>query len=123
MLITTHVLDKMWQYLIKARAGCCCEMCGSGSNGLHAAHIIGRVAMWTRWRLRNGLALCVSCHVDSKIKAWLMGTLAGNYLKPPAGRWRWVCRQKQKVHRGRWPDLRNEYRRLRTQKLRRKAAA
>ena len=59
-------------------------MCGSGSKGLQAAHIIGRAAMWTRWRLRNGLGLCPSCHNDSKIKAWLIAN-------HPA-RWRWVVR-------------------------------
>ena len=64
MSITIHSLDKMWEYLIKSLAGWRCEMCGSGSKGLQAAHIIGRAAMWTRWRLRNGLGLCPSCDFD-----------------------------------------------------------
>lgn len=101
-----HTCDILWQYLIKSRAGCCCEMCGAGTNGLHAAHIIGRGAYWTRWRLRNGLALCVDCHVDAKIKAWLQETAERRR------RWRWVVKQRAMVHRGRGPDLRNEYRRL-----------
>jgi len=109
MTLTIHNLDIMWQYLVKSRAGCCCEMCGDGTNGLHAAHIIGRGAMWTRWRLRNGLALCPACHVDSKIKAWLIAT--------DFRRWLWVVKERQKVHRGR-VDLNRWYRYL----LRKEAA-
>lgn len=115
MSITAHPLfyacDVLWQYIIKGRAGSCCEMCGSGSNGLHAAHIIGRGAYWTRWRLLNGLALCVSCHVDAKIKAWLIAESRWRDSKYRR-RWRWVCRQRQILHYGN-PDPKNEYRRLR----------
>ena len=116
MSLTQHPLfyacNKLWEYLIKSRAGFCCEICGSGVNGLHAAHIIGRGAYWTRWRLRNGLALCVSCHVDAKIKAWL---IAESYKKNSKyrWRWRWIVKERMIVHYGN-PDPRNEHRRLKT---------
>jgi len=112
MSITKHILDKMWQYLIKGCAGFCCEMCGSGTNGLHAAHIIGRGGLWTRWRLRNGLALCVSCHNDAKITAWLIAE-SRKWNSKYRWRWRWITKERRKVHRGHGPYLRNEYRRLR----------
>jgi len=105
LTITILMLDKLWQYIIKNRTGWRCEMCGDGKSGLHAAHIIGRGAMWTRWRLRNGLGLCPACHNDVKIKSWLQ-------VNDP-GRWRWVLRQRATIHRGRGPDLETEYRRLR----------
>lgn len=109
MSLTRHPLfkacDILWQYIIKSCAGCCCEMCGSGNKGLHAAHIIGRGAYWTRWRLRNGLALCFDCHVDAKIKAWLIAN--------DPRRWQWIVKQRGIVHYGN-PDPRNEFRRLKT---------
>lgn len=115
MSITIRSLDKTWEYLIKGLAGWRCEMCGDGTSGLHAAHIIGRGAMWTRWRLRNGLGLCPACHVDSKIRAWLIAEsykLTSKYR----WRWRWIVKERQIVHRGRGPDKKNEYRRLRRKK-------
>lgn len=107
--------NKLWEFLIKSRAGFCCEMCGSGTNGLHAAHIIGRRAYWTRWRLRNGLALCPGCHDDVKIKAWLIAESrrqGSNYR----WRWRWIVKEKMIVHQG-LPDPKNEYSRLRTKEV------
>ena len=113
MTITQYIVDKLWEYLVKGRAGWRCEICGSGSSGLHAAHIIGRGALWTRHRLRNGLGLCPICHVDSKIKAWLIAEAHKKDSKY-RWRWRWVQKQRRIIHRGRGPDLRNEYRRLRS---------
>ena len=104
-------LDHIWQYLIKVAAGWRCEICGSTNNGLHAAHIIGRGALWTRWRERNGLALCVECHVDAKIKAWL---IAENWRKGSKYRyrWNWIVAQKRKIHYSSRPEYKNEKRRL-----------
>ena len=116
MKVSAHKLyrtcNKLFEYLIKSRAGFRCEMCGSGANGLHAAHIIGRRAYWTRWRLRNGLALCIACHDDVKIKAWLI-TESRRPESKYRWRLRWIVKQRMIVHYGQ-PDLKNEYRRLKT---------
>lgn len=105
-------MNSMWQWLVKSGAGWRCEMCGSDGNGLHAAHIIGRRALWTCWQERNGLALCVKCHDDGKIKAWLM---ARNWdrTSPYRYRWRWICDQRRKINPVfRESDRLNVYRRL-----------
>jgi len=105
-------MDNIWQYLVKCAGGWRCEICGSGSAGLHAAHIIGRRALWTCWRLRNGLALCPNCHDDIKIAAFLQ---ARNWDRSSKYRyrWRWIVAQKRKVNPVfRTSDLLNEHRRL-----------
>ena len=104
MTLTIKFLDYLWRGVIKSGKDAC-EMCGATNKGFECAHIIGRGALWTRWHEKNGLLLCCGgCHNDAKIKAWLIAN-------HPA-RWRWVVKQKQIIHRGRGPDLRNEYRRL-----------
>ena len=106
-------MNLIWQFLVKSAAGWRCEMCGSATNGLHAAHIIGRRALWTCWRVRNGLALCVSCHDDVKIAVWLK-TRNWDRRSPYRYRWRWIVAQKRKINPVfRESDLRNVERRLR----------
>lgn len=82
--------NKLWEYLVKCQAGWRCEMCGSTDSGLHAAHIIGRRALWTRWLLRNGLGLCPDCHDDVKIAKWLRA-------EDPV-RWRWIVVKRRTVN-------------------------
>jgi len=72
-------------------------MCRASDKGLHAAHIIGRGAYWTRWELRNGIAVCPDCHNDAKIKAWLFDNDFQRYL--------WVTEQRAKVRHGERIDL------------------
>ena len=95
--MSIHSLDKLWQYIIKARAGFCCEICGASDKGLHAAHIIGRRGLWTRWQVKNGLAVCPDCHVDSKIKDWLKAN--------DPNRYQWIIKQRAKVRHGQRIDL------------------
>jgi len=94
MTLTIHNLDKMWQYLVKSRAGCRCEMCGDDRNGLQAHHINSRGRLWTRWDKRNGVAVCLGgCHDERKVLEWL----EANDPK----RYRWIMKQRATVHRGR----------------------
>jgi len=51
--------DKLWADYIK-RPGKCFR-CGK-TEGLQAAHIIGRAQRVTRWHPHNGLCLCHDCH-------------------------------------------------------------
>lgn len=39
-----------------------CERCGSKS-GLQCAHVISRKNLVLRWDIRNGLCLCLRCHL------------------------------------------------------------
>ena len=113
MSLTIKFLDYLWRGVIKSGKDAC-EMCGATNKGFECAHIIGRGALWTRWHEKNGLLLCCGgCHNDAKIKAWL---IAESHKKDSKYRWRWRWVQKQRriIHRGRGPDLRNEYRRLKS---------
>jgi hypothetical protein len=53
-------LDKAWAEKVKQRGSC--EYCGKREN-LQAAHIIGRTNRRLRWDERNGVCLCVRCHL------------------------------------------------------------
>jgi hypothetical protein len=55
-------LDGIWAEIIK-KPGYCLR-CGATHKKLEAAHIVGRGAYATRWRLDNGLCLCFTCHAD-----------------------------------------------------------
>jgi len=103
-----RTLDKLWEYIIKDRAGWRCEICHSEKDGLEAHHINGRGDLWTRWDKRNGIAVCrVGCHDKTKVKAWLKEN-------DPA-RHGWLERQKAKLHQGLKIDLEAIERRLRSQ--------
>lgn len=51
--------DTLWSQLIKAPGKC--FRCGA-TEGLQAAHIIGRAQRVTRWDPTNGICLCHRCH-------------------------------------------------------------
>lgn len=85
-------LDYMWRVIIAFRADHRCELCRKA--GSDCAHIITRRNQWTRWHEKNGLVVCVDCHDDQKIEAWLKAN-------DPA-RYRWIVRQRAKVHYGRF---------------------
>ena len=87
-------LDKLWEWIIKDRAGWRCELCSAGRNGLEAHHINSRGQLWTRWDKRNGVAVCQGgCHDERKVLEWL----EANHPK----RYRWIMKQRATVHRGR----------------------
>jgi len=57
-------LDKIWSEKIKEIGNYRCLKCGTTNRKLESAHIVGRGAYNTRWRLDNGLCLCFTCHQD-----------------------------------------------------------
>ncbi len=85
-------IPKLWEYKIKVRGGFRCEICGSVSCGLDAAHIIDRRHLWTAWDLRNGIAVCRDCHNELAIMGWL-------FAKDPQRYW-WILEQRRTVHQG-----------------------
>lgn len=54
-------LDKLWSQIIRARDKRC-TFCGRDSCKLDANHIMSRRHTATRWDVRNGNALCFTCH-------------------------------------------------------------
>ena len=52
--------DELWSKIIRSTGEC--QRCGK-KTGLQAAHIISRKHKLFRWDLRNGLCLCVRCHL------------------------------------------------------------
>jgi hypothetical protein len=56
-------LNKLWSLAVRKKYPRC-VLCGS-SNHLQAHHAIVRRArsLATRWDIRNGIALCVKCHL------------------------------------------------------------
>ena len=52
-----------WSRAVRDRDGNRCRRCGS-TQGIDAAHIIGRAKPRTRYVLENGIALCRLCHQD-----------------------------------------------------------
>ena len=51
--------DALWGQIIKLPGKC--FRCGT-TEGLQAAHIIGRAQRVVRWDTRNGICLCHTCH-------------------------------------------------------------
>lgn len=57
--------DTLWAKAVKHRAGHRCEHCGSRPSSpvaFHAHHVYGRTDHRMRFDLRNGCALCWTCH-------------------------------------------------------------
>lgn len=52
--------DLLWSTIIRSVGEC--QKCGSKKN-LQAAHIVSRRNKLLRWDLRNGICLCVRCHI------------------------------------------------------------
>ena len=52
---------KLWQEIIKARAGNKCETCGRREN-LNAHHVFSRSRQSTKYDIDNGISLCPGCH-------------------------------------------------------------
>ena len=57
-------LDDTWAKLVKLRAGNKCEVCQKTTH-LNSHHIYSRAKKSTRWHPKNGVCLCVGCHVFS----------------------------------------------------------
>lgn len=55
-------LDQLWSRLIKEKDGYKCQKCGTNQN-LQSAHIFSRTHWPTRWRIENGMCLCVKDHL------------------------------------------------------------
>ena len=54
-------LDKLWSAYIRQRDKVC-TFCGRSDGKLDANHIMSRRHTATRWDVRNGNALCFTCH-------------------------------------------------------------
>lgn len=54
-------LDKLWSEIVRKRDGKC-TFCGREDGKLDANHIMSRRHLATRWDVRNGNALCFTCH-------------------------------------------------------------
>lgn len=57
--------DDLWGKVVKARAGGRCEHCGQqppNAYAYHAHHVWGRTDHRLRFEIRNGVALCWTCH-------------------------------------------------------------
>lgn len=54
-------LDKLWSDYIRGRDKVC-TFCGRDGGKLDANHIFSRRHLATRWDVRNGNALCFTCH-------------------------------------------------------------
>ena len=71
--------DKAWSEAIRARDGKCI-ICGRKSN-LQAHHAINRRGKKaTRWDLRNGITLCVKCHLFGIHGNQVDGEFHDNYI-------------------------------------------
>jgi len=94
-----QMLDKMWQWVVKSRAGCDCEVRDPAGcmAGAQAAHIVTRRDKWLRWNPKNGVCACPNCHDDRKIKAWLKRT--------DPQRYEWAMRERARTHPGLKLDL------------------
>ena len=57
-------LDDAWALLVKLEANMECEYCGKRTP-LNSHHIYSRSKKSTRWHVKNGICLCVGCHVFS----------------------------------------------------------
>lgn len=101
-----RTLDKLFEFIIKDRAGWRCELCLATDDGLEAHHIISCRHLWTRWDRRNGVAVCRGgCHDNVKVMAWLKET--------DPRRYRWIIRQRAKVRHGERINMKTIERRLR----------
>jgi 5-methylcytosine-specific restriction endonuclease McrA len=60
-------LDVLWSQIIRKRNNGFCEVCGKPAQNSH--HIVGRKNLLFRWDLRNGVNLCISCHMFGKNSA------------------------------------------------------
>lgn len=56
-----RTLDKLWSEYVRRRDGHC-TFCGRTEGKLDANHIMSRRHTATRWDVRNGNALCFTCH-------------------------------------------------------------
>lgn len=53
-------LDEAMGKLVREKKRC--EWCGSVTNQMHWAHVIGRTNKTLRWDIFNGMCLCAYCH-------------------------------------------------------------
>lgn len=60
-------MDVLWSQIIRKRNNGNCEVCGNLGQNSH--HVIGRKNLNLRWNLKNGINLCISCHVFGKNSA------------------------------------------------------
>lgn len=67
-IATVGSVDAVWALLVKARGGNKCEYCGK-KEGLNAHHIFSRSNRVLRWKVENGVSLCVSHHVFGNFSA------------------------------------------------------
>ena len=104
--ITNHrLLDKLWEFTVKSRAGFRCELCGDGGNGLDAHHILGR-GLWLRWDTDNGAAVCRGgCHNKMIVLRWLKETDPRRYKR--------LTKKRNELHIGRKINLAAIERKLR----------
>lgn len=59
--------DILWALIIRSSNNGNCEICGKPAQNSH--HVIGRIIFALRWDLRNGVNLCISCHMFGKDSA------------------------------------------------------
>lgn len=53
--------DVLWAQIVKERAGGICELCGKPGHDAH--HAVSRRQSFLRHDVRNGVYLCVACHM------------------------------------------------------------
>jgi len=93
-----RMLDKLFEYIIKSRAGWRCELCNSNRDGLDCHHVFTRGNHWIRWDPDNGVATCqAGCHDRKKVLDWLLDQHPERY-------WR-LLRKKNTLHHGQKIDL------------------
>jgi len=74
----------MWRDLVKDRDNYTCQVCGKYGKSNQAHHIVGRSNHAIRWDMRNGVTLCVGCHMRAHndplgFTKWLMDYREDDY--------------------------------------------
>ena len=83
--------DRLWSYAVRDDWGWNCAVCGAGKVDAH--HLVPRQFNATRYELKNGIALCSSCHqFDAEISPHqnAAGWLDWLQISHP-DLWSWYC--------------------------------
>ena len=72
-------LDVLWSQIVRKRNNGNCEVCGNPGQNSH--HVISRRNLNLRWDLKNGINLCISCHMFGRNSAHQNSLFFMEYFK------------------------------------------
>ena len=77
-------MDIAWSLLVKIKAGGRCEYCGK-SKPLNSHHVFSRANKSVRWRVDNGVCLCVGHHIGVDFSAHKTPTTFSKWIVKKRG--------------------------------------